>query len=1499
MTEEELLPHRRRATTKRVNYSEKDADAELLKRLKYHESDGKKPRDHSNKGNGANKDSATTLKSRNKYKNGNSSGSGSNGNSSRQNQDKKKYQKFLNEKNNWNFIPTLPTVSRKTSRFSHILDFDDALVDIKHHVVYNDESTLLKQNETIYMVSEPPGEPYYVGRVMEFVCKPEFRKKIELASENITIFPAKYFQVRMNWFYRSRDIQESSNNSDPRLLYASLQNDLCPLYSFRGRCTVLHISDMPDIETERDELLTKPNIFYFEQLFDRYTLKYYNTWDIEKLSKKYKNSSYLKMLTRIYRYVYTEEKFPFEQVLERYVVDTKTESKSLDYSWDDTCFQCHEWCSPSQSIKCDDCGISIHLFCMDPPRDRKPNKGIIWICQSCISIQDNLKDAIKEKEEQTQENLKNINIAKEKLSAKSNLIMAKDKNTFPHNSWFQYLGEHMVTHWEDNLYREINLPCPFKCSRTGPKYQWSQCLDVSPWKPEPYSNDTAANQRGLDDKENVLWKLDKAKITEKELDTYVSQCKRFFPPRLKMQPESVNFLDMIMEILMNNDYNINKSLGDCENLLTRESLREPTFSAAEIKKFEAAVKEHGSELHPVCKEVGSQPMSMIVRFYYYWKKTSNGRKIWGNFKGRSKNKNKNKNKNNEKNKDTDGEGSSINGDKYKQTRIRKPSRIVLENQKSNPEIELKYIDDSSFETENLSSLKSCFKCLYCSIDYSPMWYRVTGGSEDDNINTRMKTGVNEKTESSTKGVHTTHTLSETNDRLEALCIRCARLWRRYAIRWDNPINVLKRIHGSSNNNVQKFLDEIFDEETVGTFTTTPVLSREKNIEWELIQDSELIVKQRSEVIQNSDRLARLKKNALNSHSQLYKAARKECDKNAFKFDIMDSELNVYIDKLVKPKQVQKAAITSKISVAKKRKLENDELQERKDQKLLKSSRENTPRCDPDKLKYIKELDARYEKRICNNGSLEIRLSPDGKSSNYFTMDTENNTIQCGDELLKNLLSFVSRHVQKQVISKENIKVLKQEKGIIVEKLESNSIIRKTIDNNRIPIVSSDNDSSKLLRAYHKDNFSLPKKHYNIHIESLKVENLCSSDKDSITSQTTSNKTINSGCNVCSTQDTTMSNSLIRCSNCTLQVHASCYGIEVPIEVRSSQPLLNFRWLCDPCSNELNPIATTNYNCVVCNGCEGTTDFQKPQECGTKNALKITSHGTWCHIICALFNDEVKFGNPKSLQPIQNVSLVSKTIRRPCSLCLKPVGHLTACELCDNIFHISCAQNEKEFSLFFKKRIPTEYEVKTNRFITDKVTNENYSLKPTVICNAHKDTLLPSCYLPLTGTTNFGSKTILNLYISCYKTSDYRSFIYSRYMEQKRYLSGNTPEIEYDNDESINMKTQYLEEEAEAQVVNRTKCRVCSSTRSVIWYDNNLCHPCHLRGSSKKSKMQFSNKFSDINKPNLTFGGGVSSEFKALLLEGIEVPSVKDSNLSKAILGKVIKNQNIIKKEEHC
>lgn len=108
----------------------------------------------------------------------------------------------------------------------------------------------------VYLICEPPGEPYYLARIMEF-----------LHAENDDSLPIDSFRV--NWYYRPRDIVRKVN--DTRVVFASMHSDTCPLTSLRGKCRIVHRSEIDDL----DEYRKTKDSFWFEKLYERWMQRFY------------------------------------------------------------------------------------------------------------------------------------------------------------------------------------------------------------------------------------------------------------------------------------------------------------------------------------------------------------------------------------------------------------------------------------------------------------------------------------------------------------------------------------------------------------------------------------------------------------------------------------------------------------------------------------------------------------------------------------------------------------------------------------------------------------------------------------------------------------------------------------------------------------------------------------------------------------------------------------------------------------------------------------------------------------------------------------------------------------------------------------------------------------------------------------------------------------------------------------------------------------------------
>jgi len=109
----------------------------------------------------------------------------------------------------------------------------------------------------VYLVCEPPGEPYYLGRIMEF---------LHISNDSSQPIDA----LRLNWYYRPKDIGRKVN--DTRQVFASMHSDISPLTALRGKCEIKHKSEVDKL----DDLRKTKDCFWYEKLYDRYIHRFYD-----------------------------------------------------------------------------------------------------------------------------------------------------------------------------------------------------------------------------------------------------------------------------------------------------------------------------------------------------------------------------------------------------------------------------------------------------------------------------------------------------------------------------------------------------------------------------------------------------------------------------------------------------------------------------------------------------------------------------------------------------------------------------------------------------------------------------------------------------------------------------------------------------------------------------------------------------------------------------------------------------------------------------------------------------------------------------------------------------------------------------------------------------------------------------------------------------------------------------------------------------------------------
>ncbi|CAI4228208.1 unnamed protein product [Auanema sp. JU1783] len=139
------------------------------------------------------------------------------------------------------------------------------------------------------------------------------------------------------------------------------------------------------------------------------------------------------------------------------------------------------------------------------------------------------------------------------------------------------------------------------------------------------------------------------------------------------------------------------------------------------------------------------------------------------------------------------------------------------------------------------------------------------------------------------------------------------------------------------------------------------------------------------------------------------------------------------------------------------------------------------------------------------------------------------------------------------------------------------------------------------------------------------------------------------CCICGDGDVNNANQIIYCDMCNIAVHQECYGVPYIPEGQ---------WLCRRC--KLSP--STSVNCCLCPNSGG--------------AYKQTSDGRWAHVICAIWLNEVHFGNAVFLEPIEGAeNSLKRRAKLKCLVCRNKMGACLQCSTrsCLKAFHVTCAQ----------------------------------------------------------------------------------------------------------------------------------------------------------------------------------------------------------------------------------
>ncbi|KAL8873980.1 MAG: hypothetical protein Q9174_000634 [Haloplaca sp. 1 TL-2023] len=646
-------------------------------------------------------------------------------------------------------------------RTTNLLSFESSKAFLKNGELIADDGTVIAINDQVYVICEPPGEPYYLARIMEFIHV-----------DNDHSLPVD--ELRVNWFYRPRDIQRKAN--DTRVVFASMHSDTCPLTSLRGKCQVKNRYDIQNLDEYRK---VKDN-FWYERMFDRYIHRYY-------------------------------EVIPTTQVIN---VPARVK-KVLDERWRFVIVEQGRGKELTSAIKsCKRCGG----YCANRRQERKLEARNIPLVQE--KGHEGEEEELLDEEEEEPGGLTTLDDDGTEVQGSSRPATAEQ--TAQAKLWpYRYLGIHCrvedALDFDDRIY-------PRASSRLGPKHQ----ANVVVWHGRPvelvrpaeikrrymkgggYKKDGKAGKeavaaieeeksskekrprwvmdephgyvhrgkdlpnddpkntarvqfrmpevgtvssRGLDDGESDALNSEQR---ERAVDEYMTRAKAK-ASRIGVEEFSTNFLDKALEILYREKFDVARALA-CLDGLQKRTLGEPDLTKEELRRFEDGVAKYGSELRNVSRYVGkSRKHGEIVRFYYMWKKTARGKQVWGNYEGRKGKK-----------------------QQAKQVDARLIDDVADE------------LDDSAFDNDKASSRKRSFECKFCSTRRSPQWRRAPGTASGTTV-PKDSSSRNSKD----KGDHL----------IVALCQRCAGLWRRYGIQWEDIDEVAKKVAANGGRAWRKKQDE--------------------------------------------------------------------------------------------------------------------------------------------------------------------------------------------------------------------------------------------------------------------------------------------------------------------------------------------------------------------------------------------------------------------------------------------------------------------------------------------------------------------------------------------------------------------------------------------------------------------------------------------------------------------------------------------------------------------
>ncbi|KAE8148024.1 hypothetical protein BDV25DRAFT_159150 [Aspergillus avenaceus] len=684
---------------------------------------------------------------------------------------------------------------------TNMVTFEDRGAYLEDGKITADDGTTFAVNDHVYLICEPPGEPYYLARIMEF-----------LPSKDLPSGPIE--AVRVNWYYRPRDIQRKV--ADTRLVFASMHSDTCPLTSLRGKCQIKHLSEIEDL----DEYRKTRDCFWYDKMFDRYIHRYYEVIPTKRV---------INVPANVKRVLDERWKFVLVEIGKRKELTSAVK----------TCKRCSLYAASTDSVDCAVCHDTYHMYCVRPVLTKKPARGFAWACAACSRAQERKLEArntpilgesqpeVEEEiveEEEEEPNGNGTAGSTPAIVEEETPRPATEEQVAQARMWpYRYLGIHCrvedALDYDDRIY-------PRASSRLGPRFQ----AIVNPWPGRPveyvkpfdikkkYMKSSGGRKDSKLSKEALAaleaakqekanrpkWVMDEplgyvrrgedepvpvngkqvrtaelkfamptseqipsrgeddapgADLSpadrEKFIDDYMTRAKEL-APALGVEKFSTNFQDKALELLYANSFDAEAALAKLKQMNKYKDLKEPHLRPEEVKAFEQAVAKYGSEWRNITKHVGTVPHYQIVRFYYMWKKTARGRQVWGSYEGR----------------------------RGKKEAKRSSSAKLVDDVADDH-------DDSAYDNDKAAEKKRGFQCKFCSTRTSRQWRRAPG------LPPGTMTPSEPHSKQRDKGPQLT----------VALCLRCALLWRKYGIQWENVDEVAKKISQSGNKSWRRRVDE--------------------------------------------------------------------------------------------------------------------------------------------------------------------------------------------------------------------------------------------------------------------------------------------------------------------------------------------------------------------------------------------------------------------------------------------------------------------------------------------------------------------------------------------------------------------------------------------------------------------------------------------------------------------------------------------------------------------